>query len=68
MYKKPGMLGNIRQEVLDLVVYEDTLREQLVSLLEQMKRVLNFVPDAQLRPRLRELIYGLSDIVNGEPD
>ena len=41
LFRKPGMMRNLRAEVLDLVVYGDTLTEQLNGIIAALDEVLN---------------------------
>ena len=38
LWNKAGMMPNLREEILDFVVYQDTLAEQLENLLICLKR------------------------------
>lgn len=33
LWQKPGAMANLRAEILDLVIYQDTLRQQLTDVL-----------------------------------
>ena len=64
LWTKPGMLSNLRAEILDLVVYQDTLAEQLEKLLADMRYV-----ESGTEPfRLNSFISRLDAILHGRSE
>lgn len=57
LYEKPGMMRHLRQEVLDLVVYQDTMDEQLRGILALLDEGSVY----EARKRLQALLDGPTD-------
>ena len=64
LWTKPGMMANLRAEILDLVVYQDTLAEQLEKLLADMRYVASGTAPLRLTcfiDRLDAILHGRSE-------
>lgn len=67
LWTKPGMMPNLRAEILDFVVYQDTLQEQLKVLLEAMRQSTETaqhickIDMQQYVDQLQNILYGESD-------